>query len=242
MSITLYQFPISHYCEKVRWALDYKGLEYRTKNLLPGLHVKVTTKMARKSHVPVLDHDGVIIQNSSKILTYLDDTFPEKKLTPINPQEAQAALEWERYLDEEVGVHLRRYCYHTLLNYPDITIPLLTQDSPWWSKPLFRIIYPKVVKTMRKHMKIDAAGAAESRQRVDAALTRMHDAVQQKGFLVGGSFSRADLTAAALLAPIFMPAKYGLQWPAQLPEPLQSDRVAWQDKLTWAEQMYERFR
>ena len=38
MSRTLYQFPISHYCEKVRWAMDYKKLEYKAKNLLPGLH------------------------------------------------------------------------------------------------------------------------------------------------------------------------------------------------------------
>jgi glutathione S-transferase len=34
--ITLYQFQFSHYCEKARWALDYKGLAYAPKNLLPG--------------------------------------------------------------------------------------------------------------------------------------------------------------------------------------------------------------
>lgn len=31
--ITLYQFPIPHDCEKVRWALDLKGLDYKTCNL-----------------------------------------------------------------------------------------------------------------------------------------------------------------------------------------------------------------
>ncbi|MGR9114583.1 MAG: glutathione S-transferase N-terminal domain-containing protein [Gammaproteobacteria bacterium] len=34
--LTLYRFPVSHYCEKVRWALDYKQLDFQTKNLLPG--------------------------------------------------------------------------------------------------------------------------------------------------------------------------------------------------------------
>ena len=52
--IKLYQFPISHYCEKIRWALEYKGLEYRKVNLLPGFHIKTTTKLVGKSSVPVL--------------------------------------------------------------------------------------------------------------------------------------------------------------------------------------------
>jgi glutathione S-transferase len=39
--ITLYQFQFSHFCEKARWALDYKDLPYTCKNLLPGLHTRV---------------------------------------------------------------------------------------------------------------------------------------------------------------------------------------------------------
>ena len=42
--IELYQFPISHFCEKIRWTLDYKGLSHKTRNLLPGLHVLKTKK------------------------------------------------------------------------------------------------------------------------------------------------------------------------------------------------------
>ncbi len=242
MAITLYQFPISHYCEKARWALDYKGLDYRIKNLLPGLHLKVTTKMARKSHVPILDHDGVIVQGSNKIISYLDDTFPENKLTPVNPQQAQAALEWERYLDEEVGIHLRRYMYHTLLEHPPVVLGLLTQGSPWFQRNLFKLMFPKVRKLMRKHMQIDAASAAASRQRVETALERLHAVVSEQPFLVGDRFSRADLAACALLAPLFMPVKYGLKWPAALPEPLLSETRDWQDKLAWAKGIYDQYR
>ena len=45
MALKLYQFAISHYCEKIRWALDYKGLNYETVNLLPGQHVKTIRKL-----------------------------------------------------------------------------------------------------------------------------------------------------------------------------------------------------
>ncbi len=33
----LYEFAISHYCEKVRWALDYKGVAYESRVLAPAL-------------------------------------------------------------------------------------------------------------------------------------------------------------------------------------------------------------
>ena len=45
MAIKLYQFCISHYCEKARWALDYKGINYQTVNLLPGQHVNTIRKL-----------------------------------------------------------------------------------------------------------------------------------------------------------------------------------------------------
>ena len=41
----LYQFPISHYCEKARWQLDHKGLAYRTRNLLPGLQIRTVSSL-----------------------------------------------------------------------------------------------------------------------------------------------------------------------------------------------------
>ena len=75
--LTLYQFPNSHYCEKVRWALDYKQLDYRIINLLPGLHVDRTAKkLAGSSSLPILVHDGKALQNSSDILTYLERSVP----------------------------------------------------------------------------------------------------------------------------------------------------------------------
>lgn len=57
--LTLYQFPISHYCEKIRWALEYKRLPYTKIDLLPGSHVGVVKKIAPKSNVPVLVHDDM---------------------------------------------------------------------------------------------------------------------------------------------------------------------------------------
>lgn len=108
MAIKLYQFCISHYCEKARWALDYKGINYQTVNLLPGQHVNTIRKLTRaESSVPVLEHDGQIIQGSGHILDYLDKVFPDKPLLPADPDLQARVLEWEQKLDEQVGPALR---------------------------------------------------------------------------------------------------------------------------------------
>jgi len=242
MSLTLYQFPISHFCEKARWALDYKGLDYTTKSLLPGPHIKVTQKLGVKSSVPILVHDGRSIQGSEAIITYLDEQFPENKLTPVSSEDAQAALEWERYLDKEIGVHLRRYVYHTLLDHPKLVIGFFATGGPFWAKPFLKFGYPKLSRIMRKLMDINKVTAADSKQHVLIALERLNDALDDKDYLVGDRFTRADLTAAALLAPLFMPPKYGLDWPEAMPEPLQSEVEALEPQLQWAREVYRKHR
>lgn len=46
VALKLYQFAISHYCAKIRWALDHKGLNHETVNLVPGQHVKTIRKLS----------------------------------------------------------------------------------------------------------------------------------------------------------------------------------------------------
>ncbi len=99
--LKLYQFTISHYCEKARWALDHKGLEYAVVNLLPGMHVKRVKKITSHSSVPVLAHGGQIIQGSADIISYLDQTFPENSLTPFDAEEKTQAEEWEGLADQQ---------------------------------------------------------------------------------------------------------------------------------------------
>ena len=124
--IKLYQFPISHYCEKVRWALEFKGIEYETINLLPGLHTKTTKKIAPKSSVPLLVDGEQVVQNSSDILDYLEAQYPEPTLTPDLPEHEAQAQAWEEYADKEIGPAVRRLCYNTLLNHPDKVKPIFT--------------------------------------------------------------------------------------------------------------------
>lgn len=240
--IKLYQFPISHYCEKIRWALDFKGLEHEVVNLLPGLHTKTTKKLARYSSVPVLTDGENTIQNSREIITYLDENYPEKSLTPEDEIIRLESLTWEKYLDEELGIHVRVCCYHILLDHPNIVIPFFTHNGPWYAKILMKFSFSKLQSKMRQLMKINDETFIQSKLKVDQAIDKIYNQLKDNEFLAGSQFSRADLAAASLLAPLCMPDGYGLDWPSKIPVRLQELMDEYGDKTAWVNGVYTKYR
>lgn len=241
--LKLYQFPISHFCEKARWALEIKELPYRKVNLSLLSHAKKTKKIAPKSTVPILEHDGHYIQQSDAIITYLDDRFSRRKLTPEDSNEAKLAEAWESFADREIGPAVRLLCYHTLLEHRDLVVPLMTQDGTWYSSSMTKFVFPKMVAPMREFMKINDATAQEAEEKISNALDNLVETIGDKEFLVGDTFTRADLSVAAMLAPLFMPEGFGINcWPKEIPEPLAGQISRLNDRLGWAQNIYDNFR
>jgi glutathione S-transferase len=197
--IELYQFPFSHYCEKARWALDYKGIAYRTVNLLPGFHFRHLAKLTPKSSVPVLRDGATVVQDSSAIIDYLDRRYANPALTPSDANAAREALDWEEYLDEQIGVNIRLWFYHHTLPVRRLAVSFLLEGATWHKKPLFVLAYPKVRRAMSESMNINADTARHAEERLRAALEKLDEALIERHFLVDDRFSRADLTACALL-------------------------------------------
>ena len=240
--LKLYQFPISHFCEKIRWALEFKNIDYEVKNLLPGLHVLKTKKLSPQTSVPILTHEGKAIQGSSEIISYLDKTFLTPSLTPIEIQARKEVLEWEEYIDREIGVNARLCCYHILLEYPDIVIPFFTQNGPWYWKPFLAVMFPKLKTKMTHRMKLNDVSAKKAKQDLRIAVDRLYSHYQEHEFLAGNQFTRADLTAAALIAPLCKPEKYGLNWPDKFPEKMEELITEFSGKTKWVLDFYEKYR
>src|SRR5262245_13737093 len=203
--IQLYQFPFSHFCEKARWALDYKSIAYRPVNLLPGFHMRVMRKLAPKTCLPVLRDEGTVVQDSAAIIDYLDRKYPIRSLTPGDPKAAREAKEWEQYFDEEIGVTLRLWFYYHTLADRSLALGYLLQDAAWHKRPLFLLVYPKLRQAMMEFMNIDGESAKQAEERLRAAFERLDSALDGRRFLVEDCFSRADLTACALLSPCCLP-------------------------------------
>ena len=241
---TLYQFRFSHYCEKARWALDYKGIVFDTRNLLPGLHIRTAKKLADDSCLPILVDQGSVIQDSTAIIDYLDRTYPQKPLTPSDPKQARRALDWEEFADEKIGVPLRLWFYFHTLSDRRRARDFLLQGSPWYGYVLFPLVFSRVRSAMCASMNIHAVSAEQAKQQFVAALDRLDQVVATQRFLVGDRFSRADLSVCALLAPYCASGKTEQETERAYPPAVYALRMQHKERpfFEWVQENYRSMR
>ncbi|HEX2734297.1 MAG TPA: glutathione S-transferase family protein [Polyangiaceae bacterium] len=209
----LYVFTVSHFCEKARWALDYKGIGYQLRTVLPGPHRLTVPKLAPTSRVPVLVDGATTLQDSGPIIDYIDELHEQRALTPSDPALRSEAVEWEEYLDVELGEAVRRYLYRFALSAPGFVGPLYVQDGPWWARPFYTFMLRPVIAAAAKMYLRPTESGADDLRRIRAVFTRADQRLAEHRYLVGDEFTRADLTFAALAAPILRPAGHPAKWP-----------------------------
>ncbi|UCE88998.1 MAG: glutathione S-transferase family protein [Pseudomonadota bacterium] len=218
MSITLFEFPHSHFCEKARWALDYKGIPYQAKALMPGLHIKTVRKYAPDTTVPLLLRHDEVVQGSSEIIDYLDINYPSPLLTPTDKQERQACLEIEQAMDERLGVPIRQIFYSGLLGYPEFVRHCFTYPMSIFGKLFFSLIYPSLRARIYQGYVISEEKVRQGRREFDNAMDALEKQLDQRQYLVGEQFSRADLTVASMLSALVMPTEHPFPW-REIPDP-----------------------
>lgn len=105
--IELYHFAFSTCSQKVRLVLEEKGLEFSSHevNILAGAqHDPEYVKLNPMHVVPTLVHDGHVLIESSLIIKYLDDAFPEPRMRPVDALGRYAVDRWLKRIDEELHV------------------------------------------------------------------------------------------------------------------------------------------
>src|SRR3954447_17471412 len=69
----LVTIPISHYCEKARWALDRAGVAYVERRHLPALHRVAVRRAGGRLTAPVLVcPEGRVVCESADIVAWAD--------------------------------------------------------------------------------------------------------------------------------------------------------------------------
>jgi glutathione S-transferase len=243
----LYTFVVSHFSEKARWALDWKGVKYAERRLTPGLHRRTLRKAgAPRGTVPVLEDEGRVTQGSSAIISYADQRWPARSLTPADPALSSQVAELEGWLDQEVGEPLRRVFYGHALGSRALVVQLFTQGGPWFSPWFYRWTYPQVAGVIRKMYAITPENVAADRARLDIAFDRIDQMLARSSYLVGDHFSRADLSLASLIAPLWAPPEHCTSWPSEdlYPPDLKQLRTQLAGRRTreWTLRMYHEHR
>jgi len=100
--ITLYDNPFSPFARKVRLVLGYKEIPFESIDALAKEHHGDFSRANPRAEVPVLDDEGFTVSNSSEIVAYLEDRYPEPPVLPVDPKERANARYWERLADSFV--------------------------------------------------------------------------------------------------------------------------------------------
>jgi glutathione S-transferase len=246
MEATLWHISISHYNEKVRWALDHKGIPYRPRAPIPGAHMAVAAWLTRGRHLtfPVIDLDGERIGDSTAIIGALEERRPEPALYPADPAERRRALALEDWFDEQLGPYVRRFVFHELLRDPDRFAEVAGQAAP----RAFELMGSEGQRVARvligtRYRARDDAAAERALAKVLAGFDRLEAELGEGDYLAGEAFGVADLTAASLLYPLVLPPE-GYLTIARMPEPVEQLRTELRGRrgYLWVQEMFRHHR
>jgi len=224
-TLLLWHIPLSHFNEKVRWALDYKGVAHR-RRVLGAEYLIRAWRATGHGTLPILFLDGRAIGDSTHIIAALEERFPDPPLYPADAAARERALALEDYFDEQLGPAIRAAVVTPLFrNDPDLALHVLTTGMPERAYQMLRPLRWVFPTFYRFRHNISDAKLEADRSTVNAALDRIERERQGRAYLVGDGFTVADLTAAALLSPLLQPP--GIQYPVrvELPPYLQDYRA-----------------
>jgi glutathione S-transferase len=205
---TLWHLPLSPYSEKVRWALDYKGVPHARRAAVPGLHIPVALALTRGGSrtLPVMAFDGGHIADSTAIVAALEERHPDPPLYPADPAERRRALELEDWFDEQLGPSVRRFSLHAMRADREQFDELASRQLP---KPLRRYrglagAYGRAY-TGARFQTVSDTRADAARGNILAAFDHLESELGGGEYLVGRRVTVADLTAAAMFSLVVLP-------------------------------------
>jgi glutathione S-transferase len=245
----LYVFAISHYCEKARWALDYLGVDYALRHLAPGNHMQVANELgAPGSSLPLLVAGCEVVQGSGAIIAWAESavTDASNRLSPESESDSEACRALEQRLDDIAGVHLRRLYYsEAIIEHPGTVLPMFARDLPAGERSALEESWGVVCKLMIGMMNLGFEQGKESQRLVEGELDWLDDRLSDgRRFMLGDRFSRADITAAGLLAPLALPPEHPTYGDLEVPPRMQTLRERWAGRpiTGWVSEIYREYR
>jgi glutathione S-transferase len=196
--LELYHHGSSVCAAKVRLALGEKGLDWAGHyvDILKGEQFRPEfLALNPKAVVPVLIHDGEIIPESTVICEYIDEVFPDRRIYPPSPALRAKVRVWTKAVDEELHPACSAISYivshrHTILrNGVGSFEDFLKQAGADG-------LAARTLKWQWVKDGLQAPGAADKIRLYAGYLQKMEDALGRSEFLVGDTFSMADIALA----------------------------------------------
>lgn len=203
--LELYHNGMSTCSAKARIALGAKGLEWKSHVLdlrLAEVQRPDYLKLNPDAVVPTLIHDGEVMRESSVIIEYLDEVFPDPPLSPRDALGRARMRGWIVQVDESIHPVVGTLTWalstanvmratHTPAELEAYVEGLQVADKRARRREIFQ-------------MGIDAPSVAEALKRMDRLCGHMEQQLENGPWLVGEKFTLADIALAPYLTPMDM--------------------------------------
>jgi len=182
------------------------------------------------------------MRGSGAIIDWADRKTPDssRRLTLAD------AREIEQRADDVIGVHVRRLGYAEMLpKFPHLAKPALFRNTSSLHRFVGNMMWPVTRRIMMRMYDITPQAAAESRSKLEGELDWLDNKLSDdRPYLAGDRFSRADLAVAGLLAPFARPEQMPIYRDMTAPDALAADVERWRDRpvMRWVASQYRSHR
>lgn len=147
-----------------------------------------------EGQVPVLEHDGALITQSSVILEYLEDAFPDSpSLRPGDPIGKARMRVWTKFVDEQVMPYVSIHGWHRMVGVIARSI-----EAGEFERLMARVpLHEQREKWRTARAGFSASDLANATRKVEVAVDRAEAQLKQTPWIAGSSFSLADINLFA---------------------------------------------
>jgi glutathione S-transferase len=209
--IRLYQIPHSHYCDKVRWALDFYPIPYQTITYFvqrtSGLEKAPRTLQKLTPIIEDPNNESLFISDSTPILIYLDKHYANKKtLFPSNTtDEKDQIIQYCLKLDSQLGLYARRLAYLYVISEKPAMLSVIIDGK--YDKILFDDWKSYFLGILGSCFIIGRIGLHRIREenifeKTVCLLEEIKENLDREEYLFNNQFTAADLTLTSLIQPL----------------------------------------
>lgn len=200
--LTLYQFEISPFCDKIRRVLHVKRVPYRTHEV--GL---IEAQMGYRKVNPVgkvptiVEDDGTVVADSTDIAYHLERRHPTPPLIPSDPRERALVHILEDWADESLYFYEVRLRFGIAHNRARTLAKLLQQESSV-VRAVAPMLAPLAIGQQLKGQGIGRRSDAQVLADLDRQLDALAALLTGRDYLVGAALTLADIAVFAQLVAI----------------------------------------
>jgi len=143
-----------------------------------------------EGQVPVLDHDGVIINHTTVINEYLEDAFPDAPpLRPNTPLGNARMRNWNKFVDEHVMNFVSMHGWHRMVGVIARKI-----ESGEFEKMLAKIpLHEQREKWRTARSGFSQEDLDNAIRKIALSVKKVEDQLTQSSYLAGDEYSLADI-------------------------------------------------